>query len=236
MKRARSPASSADQARPDASNGEQRHAVPRRNRDMSLGMGLHAGQDLRILQENGRASARGRHGPSRWMRVIAATNKTLRRPLPPDIPRRPVLPARVVRCLPPAARGTSIRCGLHGTRLCRARLQSARSRAGNEMERLRRYPWPGNVRELVHCERMVILFGGKTVLPVDLPPEMTRRASRSRLPRQPAACEPAFLPQSAVLDPDLDFKARAVFEARLEAKLPRKMRRQHHKARRDHRP
>ena len=36
-----------------------------------------------------------------------------------------------------------------------------------------------------------------------------------------AACAPAFLPQSAVLGPDLDFKkARAVFEARyLEAKL-----------------
>ena len=36
-----------------------------------------------------------------------------------------------------------------------------------------------------------------------------------------AACEPAFLPQSAVLGPELDFKkARAVFEARyLEAKL-----------------
>jgi len=69
---------------------------------------------------------------------------------------------------------------------------------------------------------MVILFGGKTVLPVDLPPEMTPQGKpEPSAEAASAACEPAFLPQSAVLGPDLDFKkARAVFEARyLEAKL-----------------
>ena len=85
------------------------------------------------------------------------------------------------------------------------------------------YPWPGNVRELRNfAERMVILFGGKTVLPVDLPPEMTPQGKpEPSAEAASAACEPAFLPQSAVLGPDLDFKkARAVFEARyLEAKL-----------------
>ena len=85
------------------------------------------------------------------------------------------------------------------------------------------YPWPGNVRELRNfAERMVNLFGGKTVLPVDLPPEMTPQGTpEPSAEAASAACEPAFLPQSAVLGPDLDFKkARAVFEARyLEAKL-----------------
>ena len=85
------------------------------------------------------------------------------------------------------------------------------------------YSWPGNVRELRNfAERMVILFGGKTVLPVDLPPEMTPQGKpEPSAEAASAACEPAFLPQSAVLGPDLDFKkARAVFEARyLEAKL-----------------
>ena len=79
------------------------------------------------------------------------------------------------------------------------------------------------MRELRNfAERMVILFGGKTVLPVDLPPEMPPQGKpEPSAEAASAACEPAFLPQSAVLGPDLDFKkARAVFEARyLEAKL-----------------
>lgn len=79
------------------------------------------------------------------------------------------------------------------------------------------------MRELRNfAERMVILFGGKTVLPVDLPPEMIPQGKpEPSAGAAPADCEPAFLPQSAVLAPDLDFKkARAVFEARyLEAKL-----------------
>ena len=108
-------------------------------------------------------------------------------------------------------------------RLCRVHACKAPVYAPETMERLRRYPWPGNVRELRNfAERMVILFGGKTVLPVDLPPEMTPQGKpEPSAEAASAACEPAFLPQSAVLGPDLDFKkARAVFEARyLEAKL-----------------
>ena len=54
------------------------------------------------------------------------------------------------------------------------------------MDALLKYSWPGNVRELRNfAERMVILFGGKTVLPVDLPPEMIPQASRIRLPGRP---------------------------------------------------
>jgi transcriptional regulator with GAF, ATPase, and Fis domain len=38
---------------------------------------------------------------------------------------------------------------------------------------LARYSWPGNVRELRNvCERMVVLFSGRTVLPTNLPREL----------------------------------------------------------------
>ena len=67
------------------------------------------------------------------------------------------------------------------------------------MERLRRYPWPGNVRELRNfAERMVILFGGKTVLPVDLPPEMTPQG-KPEPSAEAASAEVLYLP----LYPDL---------------------------------
>jgi transcriptional regulator with PAS, ATPase and Fis domain len=41
------------------------------------------------------------------------------------------------------------------------------------MEALQRYRWPGNVRELRNlCERMLILFPGKTIQPENLPAEI----------------------------------------------------------------
>lgn len=41
------------------------------------------------------------------------------------------------------------------------------------MESLAQYPWPGNVRELRNvCERMLILFAGKTIQPENLPAEI----------------------------------------------------------------
>lgn len=40
---------------------------------------------------------------------------------------------------------------------------------------LRRYPWPGNLRELRNlCERMVILFSGRDIMPDNLPWEIRR--------------------------------------------------------------
>ncbi|MFQ8887526.1 MAG: hypothetical protein ACLR7Z_03320 [Bilophila wadsworthia] len=101
------------------------------------------------------------------VRVIAGRTK-LKRPLPPTFREDLYYRLRVVPLhLPLRERGgTSIVAGgLHGTPVPRARLQ-APVYAPETMERLRRYPWPGNVRELRNfAERMVILFGGKTVLP-----------------------------------------------------------------------
>ena len=148
-------------------------------------------------------------------RLVAATNRDLKKMIAAGTFREDLYyRLRVVPLhLPPLReRGGDLDLLLAAftERLCRVHACKAPVYAPETMERLRRYPWPGNVRELRNfAERMVILFGGKTVLPVDLPPEMTPQG------------KPAFLPQSAVLDPDLDFKkARAVFEARyLEAKL-----------------
>ena len=183
---------------------------------------------LRILQEQSFERVGGTRTIKVDVRVIAATNKNLEEAIAAGTFREDLYyRLRVVPLhLPPLReRGGDLDLLLAAftERLCRVHACKAPVYAPETMERLRRYPWPGNVRELRNfAERMVILFGGKTVLPVDLPPEMTPQGKpEPSAEAASAACEPAFLPQSAVLGPDLDFKkARAVFEARyLEAKL-----------------
>ena len=183
---------------------------------------------LRILQEQSFERVGGTRTIKVDVRVIAATNKNLEEAIAAGTFREDLYyRLRVVPLhLPPLReRGGDLDLLLAAftARLCRVPACKAPVYAPETMERLRRYPWPGNVRELRNfAERMVILFGGKTVLPVDLPPEMTPQGKpEPSAEAASAACEPAFLPQSAVLGPDLDFKkARAVFEARyLEAKL-----------------
>ena len=183
---------------------------------------------LRILQEQSFERVGGTRTIKVDVRVIAATNKNLEEAIAAGTFREDLYyRLRVVPLhLPPLReRGGDLDLLLAAftERLCRVHACKAPVYAPETMERLRRYPWPGNVRELRNfAERMVILFGGKTVLPVDLPPEMTPQGKpEPSAETASAACDPAFLPQSAVLDPDLDFKkARAVFEARyLEAKL-----------------
>lgn len=183
---------------------------------------------LRILQEQSFERVGGTRTIKVDVRVIAATNKNLEEAIAAGTFREDLYyRLRVVPLhLPPLReRGGDLDLLLAAftERLCRVHACKAPVYAPETMERLRRYPWPGNVRELRNfAERMVILFGGKTVLPVDLPPEMIPQGKpEPSAEAASAACEPAFLPQSAVLDPDLDFKkARAVFEARyLEAKL-----------------
>ena len=183
---------------------------------------------LRILQEQSFERVGGTRTIKVDVRVIAATNKNLEEAIAAGTFREDLYyRLRVVPLhLPPLRERRGDLEQMHPAfteRLCRQHPCKAPVYAPETMERLHHYPWPGNVRELRNfAERMVILFGGKTVLPVDLPPEMTPQGKpEPSAEAASAACEPAFLPQSAVLDPDLDFKkARAVFEARyLEAKL-----------------
>ena len=186
---------------------------------------------LRILQEQSFERVGGTRTIKVDVRVIAATNKNLEQTIAAGTFREDLYYRinPMTLNLPPLSERVEdipqidLLLAAFTERLCRVHACKAPVYAPETMERLRRYPWPGNVRELRNfAERMVILFGGKTVLPVDLPPEMIPQGKpEPSAEAASAACEPAFLPQSAVLDPDLDFKkARAVFEARyLEAKL-----------------
>ena len=176
---------------------------------------------LRILQEQSFERV--------GVRVIAATNKNLEEAIAAGTFREDLYyRLRVVPLhLPPLReRGGDIELLLSAftEQLCRVHGCKPPVYVPETLDRLNRYPWPGNVRELRNfAERMVILYGGRNVLPVDLPPEMALSAQAEQPAGEAAsaACESSFLPESTVLDPDLDFKkARAVFEARyLEAKL-----------------
>ena len=77
-------------------------------------------------------------------------------------------------------------------RLARAHGLEAPRYSANTVDILRRYPWPGNVRELRNvCERLVILFPGRTIEPGNLPAEIRHS--------QPAALAGDFvLPASGV--------------------------------------
>ena len=184
---------------------------------------------LRILQEQSFERVGGTRTIKVDVRVIAATNKNLEEAIAAGTFREDLYyRLRVVPLhLPPLReRGGDIELLLSAftEQLCRVHGCKPPVYVPETLDRLNRYPWPGNVRELRNfAERMVILYGGRNVLPVDLPPEMALSAQEEQPAGEAAsaACESSFLPESTVLDPDLDFKkARAVFEARyLEAKL-----------------
>ena len=184
---------------------------------------------LRILQEQSFERVGGTRTIKVDVRVIAATNKNLEEAIAAGTFREDLYyRLRVVPLhLPPLReRGGDIELLLSAftEQLCRVHGCKPPVYVPETLDRLNRYPWPGNVRELRNfAERMVILYGGRNVLPVDLPPEMALSAQAEQPAGEAAsaACESSFLPESTVLDPDLDFKkARAVFEARyLEAKL-----------------
>ena len=191
---------------------------------------------LRILQEQSFERVGGTRTIKVDVRVIAATNKNLEEAIAAGTFREDLYyRLRVVPLhLPPLReRGGDLDLLLAAftERLCRVHACKAPVYAPETMERLRRYPWPGNVRELKNeIERAVILNNaGQLDFVLGASPAAHQPADRPSPQGKPepsaeaasAACEPAFLPQSAVLGPDLDFKkARAVFEARyLEAKL-----------------
>ena len=181
---------------------------------------------LRILQEQSFERVGGTRTIRVDVRVIAATNKNLEEAIAAGTFREDLYyRLRVVPLhLPPLReRGGDMELLLSAftERLSRVHGCKPPVYSDETLERLRTYPWPGNVRELRNfAERMVILYGGRTVQPVDLPPEISA-AGTPRTAPEPAADEVPGIARSTLLDPDLDFKkARAIFEAKyLEAKL-----------------
>jgi len=77
-------------------------------------------------------------------------------------------------------------------------LEAPRFDAG-AMDRIRQHDWPGNVRELRNfCERMVVLFAGRTVAETNLPIEL-------RQSRQPARRNGLLeLPEEGICMDDLE--------------------------------
>ncbi len=173
---------------------------------------------LRILQEQAFERVGGSRTIKVDVRVIAATNKNLEEAIAAGTFREDlyyrlrVLPLH----LPPLReRGDDIRLLLDAftSRLCAVHASQPPVYAPETLERLLEYSWPGNVRELRNfAERMVILYGGRTVLPVDLPAEMRQKGSGDTASSCGDASPVAGLAEA--FEPGLDFKkARAVFEA-----------------------
>lgn len=160
---------------------------------------------LRILQEQAFERVGGSRTIKVDVRVIAATNKNLEDAIAAGTFREDlyyrlrVLPLH----LPPLReRGDDIRLLLDAftARLCAVHASRPPLYAPETLERLLGYAWPGNVRELRNfAERMVILHGGRTVLPADLPAEM--RADR--------AC-PSVLPAAGSLPRSPDWPRRSI--------------------------
>ncbi len=180
---------------------------------------------LRILQEQSFERVGGSRTIKVDVRVIAATNKNLEEAIAAGTFREDlyyrlrVLPLH----LPPLReRGDDIHLLLDAftARLCTVHATQPPVYAPKTIELLLAYTWPGNVRELRNfAERMVILYGGRTVLPSDLPAEMLPAGKSIEGFTAKDTSLPAGMAETFV--PDLDFKkARAAFEAQyLTAKL-----------------
>lgn len=194
---------------------------------------------LRILQEQSFERVGGTRTIRVDVRVIAATNKNLEEAIAAGAFREDLYyRLRVVPLhLPPLReRGDDIQLLLAAftRRLCQVHGCNPPQYASDTLEQLKRYAWPGNVRELRNfAERMVILYGNRTVAPADLPSEMgvtlSETTSKAFFPLSASDTPPSekerLLHRAMLLAPalesDLDFKkARALFEARyLAAKL-----------------
>ncbi|MEI3479399.1 MAG: sigma 54-interacting transcriptional regulator [Bilophila sp.] len=180
---------------------------------------------LRILQEQSFERVGGTRTIKVNVRVIAATNKNLEEAIAEGTFREDLYyRLRVVPLhLPPLReRGNDVELLLSAFTegLCRVHGCKPPHYAPETLERLLRYQWPGNVRELRNfAERMVILYGGRSVLPVDLPrkwpfplPSASRRKApppASRLPprirsarfRSPTSRKPAPFSRPAISKP-----------------------------------
>ena len=148
---------------------------------------------LRFL-ECGECQTMGRVRPRKVdVRVIAATNRDLHAEVRAGRFREDLFyRLHVVPLELPALRQRSGDVSLllqHLTeeRACYHRLPAPRY-SDEALHALTRYPWPGNVRELRNlCERMVILFPGKTVHLENLPREMRHANGAWANVRLPAA-------------------------------------------------
>ena len=154
-----------------------------------LSLGLQA-KLLRVLQERVLRRVGGNEPISVNLRLIAATNRDLRKRVEEGTFREDLyyrLNGVTIAMPPLRERGADIPLLAHDF------MQRYAEAAGKPLEGftpealalLSGYRWPGNVRELEHAiERAVALARSAVILPEDLPPEI--RAETARAPALPA--------------------------------------------------
>ncbi|QDU23663.1 sigma-54 interaction domain-containing protein [Urbifossiella limnaea] len=137
---------------------------------------------LRVLQERRFERVGGTESVRVDVRVVAATNQSLRKLVRAGRFREDLYyRLNVVRLdLPPLrARAEDIPALVE--HFCRKYARpNAPPKAASPaaLDQLARYPWPGNVRELENAvERACVVHAGATIEPAHLPPEVTRAAT-----------------------------------------------------------
>ncbi len=179
---------------------------------------------LRILQEQRFERVGGTRTIHVDVRVIAATNKNLENAIAGGSFREDLYyRLRVFPLSVPSLRerreDLPLLIGEFATDFSRDHSLKPFTLTPQAMDVLRGYAWPGNVRELRNfVERTLILYGGQTVEPAMLPPEILK--TQASAPASPIADASVALLCAADLAEN-DFKAaRARFETRfLAAKL-----------------
>ena len=165
-------------------SGRRRHDLPRRDRrhDRRLQAKL-----LRVLEEQTFRRVGGTKDITVDIRVIAATNRNLRKPWTEASSARTSTTASRSSRSPCRRFGTGVRTSRSWPGISRAispGVQEAAPHLAPEAERLLvLYEWPGNVRELRNViERAMILEDTGDLLPGHLPPELGQLTASAVLP------------------------------------------------------
>ncbi len=147
---------------------------------------------LRVLQERSIARVGGRETIKLDIRVVSATNVSVREAVRAGTFRMDLYYrlGEVTLSLPPLRERTGDieRLALHFTRRYAAQFGlQARSLSPRALELLCAHSWPGNVRELEGVIKSAVVLAGERVEPEDLPREITERRSPSLHDAAPAS-------------------------------------------------
>ncbi len=176
---------------------------------------------LRVLEQREFMRVGGTEPIRVDVRVLAATNKDLRRAVELGEFRRDLyyrLNVLHIDMPPLRERREDIPLLVHAfiNELSRQHEKEFKGIAPEAMEMLVRYDWPGNVRELRNLvESMVVLAPGSVIRPADIPPEVRRGAGQGGLPTEAAPPVPRSDDGTARM-PEMEFIFRTLVELKLD--------------------
>ena len=179
---------------------------------------------LRVLEEREFMRVGGSRPIKVDVRVIAATNRDLRHAVAAGDFRRDLyhrLNVLHIDIPPLRERREDIPLLVHEfiRHLSREHHKEFKGITPEAMEILKRYDWPGNVRELRNLvESMVVLAPGSVIRPEDIPPEVRRGATRTRLPErlETGALERQTTEAASVPAPEMELIFRTLVELKLD--------------------